>query len=47
METRVCIGLILSNRITKKQSGEFGFLLGLGFPIIIGWVIPSIGGHFF
>ena len=33
--------------ISKKQLREFGFLLGLGFPIIIGWLLPAIGGHFF
>ena len=33
--------------ITKKQLREFGFLIGFGFPILIGWIIPSIGGHAF
>ena len=33
--------------IAKKQLREFGFLIGLGFPILIGWIIPAISGHFF
>jgi len=33
--------------ISKKKLREFGFLIGFGFPIIIGWLIPSIYGHFF
>ncbi len=33
--------------ISKKQLREFGFLIGLGFPIIIGWIIPAISGHLF
>ena len=33
--------------ISKKQLREFGFLIGLGIPIFIGWIIPSIGGHVF
>ena len=33
--------------MAKKQLREFGFLIGLGFPILIGWIIPSIGGHAF
>ncbi len=33
--------------IDKKQLREFGFLIGLGFPILLGWIIPSISGHNF
>ena len=33
--------------IAKKQLREFGFLIGFGFPILIGWIIPAIGGHAF
>ena len=33
--------------ISKKQLKEFGFLIGLGIPILIGWAIPLISGHFF
>ena len=37
----------MKSSISKKQLREFGLLLGLGFPIFIGWIIPVIGGHFF
>ena len=33
--------------ISKKQLREFGFIIGLGLPIIIRWIIPSIYGHLF
>ena len=32
---------------SKKQLREFGLLIGFGFPIIIGWIIPAISGHIF
>ena len=35
------------NYITQKQLREFGFLIGIGFPIIIGWIIPLISGNLF
>ena len=31
--------------ITKKTLREFGFIFGLGLPLIIGWLIPSLSGH--
>ena len=31
----------------KKKLREFGFLIGVGFPIIIGWIIPSFSNHGF
>ena len=31
----------------QKQLREFGFILGFGFPILIGWLLPSIVGHSF
>lgn len=34
-------------KVSKKQLREFGFLIGFGLPIIIGWIIPAIGGHIF
>ena len=37
----------MNESISKKQLREFGFLIGFGCPIIIGWLIPSIYGHFF
>jgi hypothetical protein len=33
--------------ISTKQLREFGLLIGLGFPIVIGWVLPSLFGHEF
>ena len=37
----------MKSSISKKQLRDFGILIGLGFPIIIGWLIPSIRGHLF
>ena len=33
--------------ISKKELREFGFLIGIGFPLLIGWIIPLITGHEF
>ena len=33
--------------ISKKRLREFGLLIGFGFPILIGWMLPSIFGHEF
>ena len=33
--------------ISKKQLREFGLLIGFGFPILIGWLLPSFYGHEF
>ena len=30
---------------SKKQLREFGLLIGLGIPMIIGFIIPFISGH--
>ena len=32
---------------SKKQLREFGLVIGFGFPIIIGWIIPFLSGHTF
>ena len=37
----------MKNKISKKQLREFGLLVGFGFPLIIGWLIPAIYGHIF
>ena len=37
----------MQKSISKKQLREFGFLIGFGFPIFIGWILPSIWGHLF
>ena len=33
--------------ISKKTLREFGILIGFGFPILIGWLIPLLTGHSF
>ncbi len=33
--------------ISKKQLREFGLLIGFGFPILIGWLLPLLFGHEF
>ena len=33
--------------IEKKHLREFGLLIGFGFPILIGWLIPFFLGHGF
>ena len=37
----------MKETITKKQLREFGLFIGFGFPILIGWLLPSIIGHEF
>ena len=37
----------MKDTISKKQLREFGLLIGFGFPILIGWVLPSIFRHEF
>ena len=37
----------MKKSISKKQLRQFGFLIGFGFPIIVGWLIPAISGHLF
>ena len=35
----------MKETISKKELREFGLLIGFGFPILIGWLLPSIAGH--
>jgi len=35
----------MKNYITKKTLREFGLLIGVVFPFLIGWVLPLFGGH--
>lgn len=35
------------NKITKKKLREFGYLIGLGLPLIVGFILPFIFGHGF
>tara|TARA_B100000029_G_scaffold141367_1_gene136543 strand:- start:185 stop:577 length:393 start_codon:yes stop_codon:yes gene_type:complete len=37
----------MNNLISKKLLREFGFLLGVIFPLLIGWIIPLLTGHGF
>ena len=37
----------MKEKIFKKELREFGILIGCGFPILIGWLIPMIVGHGF
>tara|TARA_B100000287_G_C19986305_1_gene524615 strand:+ start:50 stop:451 length:402 start_codon:yes stop_codon:yes gene_type:complete len=39
--------LEIKDNIRKKDLRDFGILIGFGFPIIIGWFLPAIGGHDF
>ena len=39
--------MIVKEIISKKQLREFGLLIGFGFPILIGWLLPSFFGHEF
>ena len=33
--------------VEKKQLREFGLFMGFSFPVLIGWIIPVLGGHTF
>ena len=37
----------MKNKISNKQLRDFGYLIGFGLPLFIGWLIPSITGHAF
>ena len=37
----------MKERISKKQLREFGLIIGFGFPLFIGFLIPSLLGHGF
>ena len=37
----------MKESISKKQLREFGFLIGFGFPILIGLLLPLLTGHEF
>ena len=37
----------MKENISKKQLREFGLLIGFGFPIIIGLLLPAFAGHGF
>ena len=37
----------MKETISKKQLREFGLFIGFGFPILIGWLLPSLFKHEF
>ena len=37
----------MKNKLSHNQLRQFGFIIGFVFPILIGWILPSIGGHAF
>ena len=37
----------MKESISKKQLRDFGLLIGFGFPILIGWLLPLLFGHEF
>ena len=37
----------MDKNVSKKILREFGFLIGFGFPFLLGWIIPFFGGHSF
>ena len=37
----------MSEKISKKILREFGIIIGFGFPILLGWLIPRLTGHEF
>ena len=34
-------------KISEKKLREFGLLIGVGFPTLIGWLLPALFGHQF
>ena len=38
---------MMKEAISKKQLREFGLLIGFGFPILIGFLLPALSGHGF
>ena len=37
----------MKEKISRKQLRNFGLLIGFGFPIFIGWLLPYFTGHGF
>ena len=37
----------MKNKIDKKQLKEFGLIIGIGFPLILGFLLPFLMGHNF
>lgn len=45
MDSRVRTRLIMGKKITTKQLRDFGLLIGIGLPTIVGLILPFIMGH--
>ena len=37
----------MPEKITNRKLRDFGILIGIGFPFLIGWLIPAFSGHGF
>ncbi|WP_413683855.1 SxtJ family membrane protein [Prochlorococcus sp. MIT 1011] len=37
----------MNNHISKKKLKEFSYLIGIGLPVIVGWILPLMTGHLF
>ena len=37
----------MKNHVSNKILREFGFLIGFAFPILLGWILPHLSGHYF
>ena len=37
----------MDKNISKKLLREFGFFIGFAFPLLLGWILPFLGGHSF
>jgi len=37
----------MKTQISERKLREFGMLIGLGFPFLLGWLLPLLGGHQF
>ena len=37
----------MTKKKTKTELRQFGLLIAIAFPLIIGWIIPAISGHHF
>ena len=45
MDAIFYLGLKMTSKISKEELRNFGYLIGFGLPLIIGWIIPSVFGH--
>ena len=37
----------MKETISKKQLRDFGLLIGFGFPILIGWLLPALAALYY